>query len=489
MGRFRPEGKQSLRLRRLRGPVPTLFSSGAAAGPTAPAISSTRTWRAAPSTLPSNAAFLSPEPGALPPPRAYLLRRAFRVRRIYQQLDRHWASGCSSTHENHPPPFALRAASHLPGPGPGNFHAQALRPALPAPFLADPLEPQNSLAVNPDTVDYYGSLGGSLEIFRESRPGGSAWSMGFLGEANLEIFRFSWASYRLGDIDLWAGAFVSESEGAFTNRLEFLHGVSHLGDWLFSASSVSSENFPALTAVPWERDGLQYLDSYRAGSLLRLYGGGGFWFSSTPAAPPLYLHAGMELTSGYFRTAGVPWRGYFAYDLQVGGTGGGSGRPAVPGGVTVESGGRGNRPGPAAGGHLFPRQQPLRPVRQSNRRPLGPGAVLRPLGLAFFGLPPGLGEWVNGINGGGLTGIKEKWVRWKTRPINGPPRPCRSSGSSGLPHSRRGRRYKARSRPAHSPGSRRARQEHSSPRSPEGSFGDLFPCDGIKRQVEGGGLG
>ncbi len=186
------------------------------------------------------------------------------------------------------------------------------------PLLADPLEPQNSLAVNPDTVDYYGSLGGSLEIFRESRPGGSAWSMGFLGEANLEIFRFSWASYRLGDIDLWAGAFVSESEGAFTNRLEFLHGVSHLGDWLFSASSVSSENFPALTAVPWERDGLQYLDSYRAGSLLRLYGGGGFWFSSTPAAPPLYLHAGMELTSGYFRTAGVPWRGYFAYDLQVG---------------------------------------------------------------------------------------------------------------------------------------------------------------------------
>lgn len=193
------------------------------------------------------------------------------------------------------------------------------------PLLADPLEPQSSLAVNPDTVHYYGSLGGTWDLARLAFPDQSLWSFGLLGSGNLDIFRYSWASYRLQDIDLWMGAYLAESQGDFSSRLQFLHGVSHLGDWLFgtpdqygTSFNQSGESFTVQGALPWERDGVQFLEAFQPSASLRLYGGGGAWFNATPAAPPLFLHAGAELFTGTSLWGDSPWRGYFAYDLRVG---------------------------------------------------------------------------------------------------------------------------------------------------------------------------
>jgi hypothetical protein len=99
--------------------------------------------------------------------------------------------------------------------------------------------------------------------------------------------------------------------------LEFLRGVSHLGDWFFMSNADYEGNPGARPALDWERDGFQYLASYQPYTFLRLYGGGGAWLSTTPAAPPLYLHAGAELFTSYSNLWGAPWRGYFAYDLKI----------------------------------------------------------------------------------------------------------------------------------------------------------------------------
>jgi hypothetical protein len=182
-----------------------------------------------------------------------------------------------------------------------------------APLLADPREPNTSLAVSPNVTQLDGALGGTLDLLRLTNSDGSRWSWGALGGGYLSILRYVYTdqpfSFRLEDIDLWLGTYVSESFGAFSNRLEYLHGTSHLGDYYF---------FSGLQPVSYTRDGLQFTDSFQPSDFLRLYAGLGYWLYADLSTPALTTQLGTEIYTNYSHLDGNLFRGYFAYDLKIG---------------------------------------------------------------------------------------------------------------------------------------------------------------------------
>ncbi len=191
-----------------------------------------------------------------------------------------------------------------------------------APILADPREPNASIAHEGDNLHWDGSLGGALDFIRWTPAQGSRWAWGVLGNADLSIVdvssKFLDQSFRLEDLDFWWGTYVSESSGLFSNRFEYLHGVSHLGDWLFNSSSGYGHSFTAQTPLPWRRDGLLFTDSFQPSEVLRLYGGVGYWLYAIPSTPPLYFQLGTEIYSGYMKIDGSLFRGFFTCDLKLG---------------------------------------------------------------------------------------------------------------------------------------------------------------------------
>jgi len=191
-----------------------------------------------------------------------------------------------------------------------------------APLLADPREPNNSLEISPDTTRYDLSLGGTLDLFQLKLSDGNQWAVGILGAGYLKIIRYAWASWRLEDSDLWYGFYLSQSSGPFSNRLEYEHGSSHLGDWLFGPAGAQfsqyDQTFTDQQAFPYLRDLIQYTASYQPFDALRLYGGLGYWLYATPTVQLCYIHLGAELYSNYFTVIGVSVRGIFAYDLKIG---------------------------------------------------------------------------------------------------------------------------------------------------------------------------
>jgi hypothetical protein len=182
-----------------------------------------------------------------------------------------------------------------------------------APLLADLREPQTGLLFESSLSQFDGDLGGSLDLIGLTAGDGSQWAWGALGCGYLSLYRYTYTlqpfSFRLEDIDLWLGTYVSESSEMFSNRLEYLHGTSHLGDWYF---------FSNLQPVSYLRDGLQFTDSFQPSENFRFYGGLGCWLDAVPSAPPLFIHLGTELFTGYSQWDSNRFRGYFGYDLKVG---------------------------------------------------------------------------------------------------------------------------------------------------------------------------
>jgi hypothetical protein len=182
-----------------------------------------------------------------------------------------------------------------------------------APLLADPHEPRDGILRRMDENHYDCSLGGSLDLFRWKLPGDGFWAWGIQGKAFLSITDFTAKfldqSFRLEDLDLGWGAYLSESSGSFSTRLGFLRTTSQLGPY---------EIVKGGTAIDYRREGSQLLESFRVSPSLRLYGGLGFWFSTVPTAPALYGQLGAEASTGFSRIEGGLYGLFFACDLNLG---------------------------------------------------------------------------------------------------------------------------------------------------------------------------
>jgi hypothetical protein len=108
--------------------------------------------------------------------------------------------------------------------------------------------------------------------------------------------------------DWYMGMYFSESSGAFSHRLEYMHVSSHLGDELFNT----------VQRFIYTRESFRFTTSFKPWENLRLYAGIGYWGHIDPSEKPFFLHCGAEVYTvpGPF-LLGTIAQGYFTYDLKI----------------------------------------------------------------------------------------------------------------------------------------------------------------------------
>lgn len=192
------------------------------------------------------------------------------------------------------------------------------------PMIGDPREPHYSITLRSGENPYEGAIGSFIE-FLQWKPGDqSRWSWGILGAADIGLGTADSSQYparqeQIGDIiyydsfpehvsDWYLGTYFAESLGDFSNRFEYTHVSSHLGDELFGY----------VTPIIYTQESLRFTSSFQPAENVRFYAGVGYYTHVAPADNRFFLHAGTELYLPYWKfIGGTALRGYFTYDLKV----------------------------------------------------------------------------------------------------------------------------------------------------------------------------
>ena len=191
-------------------------------------------------------------------------------------------------------------------------------------LIADPREPHDGIQIQSGANPYEGSIGSAIELLQWRPADESRWGFGILGAAYIGLGTADAYSYpkrvvsdngylvynvfpeRVSDWQL--GVYFSQSSGIFSQRLEYVHFSSHLGDELFDY----------VPRFIYTRESFRYTASVQFSENFRLYAGAGYWGHIDPVEKPFFLHLGEELyTNSFnfiFNTRG---RGYFGYDLKI----------------------------------------------------------------------------------------------------------------------------------------------------------------------------
>jgi hypothetical protein len=184
------------------------------------------------------------------------------------------------------------------------------------PLIGDLREPQDALIARPEENHFEGAIGQAIEFLQWQPNETDKWAWGIEGASFLELDSLGDASFPLRVSDWYLGTYFSEKSGAFSNRLEFEHVSSHLGD----------EFFYQITAIVYSRESLRLTTSYDFSENFRLYGGPCYWTHLSPDSddPRFFFHVGAEFYTGYSRFIfATHLRGYFTYDLKILGEAGG----------------------------------------------------------------------------------------------------------------------------------------------------------------------
>jgi len=186
-------------------------------------------------------------------------------------------------------------------------------------LIGDPREPQNYLSAELDHDRFDGSIAATLEFLQWVQKNQTRWGWGVEGDTFIQVEAPGYGHYSLTNSDYYLvlpervsdwhlGTYLSESSGDFSNRLEYLHTSSQLGDGFFTT----------IQGFPSTQESFRYTASYQPEERVRFYAGGGFYTKTLPEEAPFFLHAGTELYSPYSDLfLATTWRGYFTYDIQA----------------------------------------------------------------------------------------------------------------------------------------------------------------------------
>jgi hypothetical protein len=192
------------------------------------------------------------------------------------------------------------------------------------PLIGDPREPNNSIILRTGQVAYEGAIGSIIELLQWRPADQSRWGWGILGAGFIGLGQASATNYPLRVVDdngiliynsfpelvsdWYLGTYFDESSGDFSNRFEYTHVSSHLGDELFDYAQ----------RIIYTRESFRFTSSYQPSKQLRLYAGAGYYPHIAPIDKPFFLHGGAELYTHYFDfIAGTTARGYFTYDIKA----------------------------------------------------------------------------------------------------------------------------------------------------------------------------
>jgi hypothetical protein len=185
-----------------------------------------------------------------------------------------------------------------------------------APLIGDLQEPQYSIVARPDQNHFDGAIGQTVEFIQWQPNEATKWSWGIEGSALLQLAATGPATYPLVVSDWCVGTYFTEKSGNFSNRLEYKHVSSHLGDSLIYT----------VPRIIYSRESFKLTSSYDFSPNFRLYGGPCYWSHLSPDSsdPRLYFHGGLEVYTDYIPLfSATHGRCYLSYDIKVLGEAGG----------------------------------------------------------------------------------------------------------------------------------------------------------------------
>ncbi len=199
-------------------------------------------------------------------------------------------------------------------------------PAVPVfePLLGDPREGSNGVNLRTGKINFEGAVGSTLEFLQWRPDKVERWGWGIMGSGFVGLDSVNYSDYPNRAVtvngnlvydefpemvnDWYFGMYFSESSGNFSNRLEYIHVSSHLGDELFDY----------VPRFIYTRESFRFTSSYQPSDQFRLYAGLGDYPHMAPDDKRLFVHAGTEIYTGFstfvWATTG---RGYFTYDVKV----------------------------------------------------------------------------------------------------------------------------------------------------------------------------
>jgi len=186
-------------------------------------------------------------------------------------------------------------------------------------LIGDPREAQSYLSAQLDKAQFDGSIAAIIE-FLQWKPGDNTrWGWGIETDSFIQLESPGYGPYSLETLDyflifpervsdLYLGTYLSESSGDLSNRLEFLHDSSQLGDGFFGKEQ----------GIIYTRSSLRFTSSFQPSDRFRLYAGTGYYIQNLYGQPSFFFHLGTELyTASFGAPFGTMGRGYFTYDLQA----------------------------------------------------------------------------------------------------------------------------------------------------------------------------
>ena len=180
-----------------------------------------------------------------------------------------------------------------------------LLPVIPLfkPLIGDPREPQTSVMAYTSQAQFEGAIGRKVDLLHWYPGDGTAWGWGILG-AGYILLGQQGVAFPMRANDWYAGMYLSETTGAFSHRLEFVHQSAHLGD--------SYEG--SLEPMIYNGEYFSFATSFQPSENLRLYTGLGAWENHYPYGNAFFASFGTELYSPSLDFGGTFLRGYATFD-------------------------------------------------------------------------------------------------------------------------------------------------------------------------------
>jgi hypothetical protein len=184
------------------------------------------------------------------------------------------------------------------------------------PLIGDLREAQNAIIAQPDSNRYDGAIGLNIDLLHWQPNETDHWGWGIDGATFIELDSLGDAIFPNRVDDWHLGTYFTERSGNFSQRLQYEHVSSHLGD----------ELVPLMPRIIYSRESFRYTLSYDLSQNFRLFGGPCYWSHISPdiSDPRFFFTGGLELYTDYSRFLfDTHIRGYLTYYIEVLGEAGG----------------------------------------------------------------------------------------------------------------------------------------------------------------------
>ncbi len=184
------------------------------------------------------------------------------------------------------------------------------------PLVGDLREAQNAIIAQPDTNRYEGAIGLNIDLMHWQPNATDHWGWGIDGATFIELDSLGGAVFPNRVDDWHLGTYFTQKSGNLSQRLQYEHVSSHLGDELIFS----------VQRVIYSRESFRYTLSYDFSQNFRLFGGPCYWSHISPdiSDPRLFFTGGLELYTDYSRFLfDTHIRGYATYYFEVLGEAGG----------------------------------------------------------------------------------------------------------------------------------------------------------------------